>query len=61
MPFRVVSGVGRAMGMGVLDGVVIVEGMGIGQFWRWIMASHCHQWGLCCVVVRERCTFPKLL
>ena len=34
MPFRVVSGVGRAMGMGVLDGVVIVEGMGIGQFWR---------------------------
>ena len=29
MPFRVVSGVGR--GMGVLDGVEIVEGEG--QFW----------------------------
>jgi len=29
MPFKVVSGVGR--GMGVLDGVVIVEGEG--QFW----------------------------
>jgi len=24
-------------------------------------AFHCNQWGLCCLVVRERCTLPKLL
>jgi len=59
MPFWVVSGVGR--GMGVLDGVVIVEG-------EWALRGNvgcpiviCNQWGLCCVVVRERHTLPKLL
>jgi len=45
MLFGVVSGVSR--GMGVLDGVVIVERegqiLGIG-------ASQCNQWGLCRVV-----------
>ena len=44
MPFEVVSGVGQ--GMGVLDGVVIVEGEGAvleGEFG----ASHCNQWDLC--------------
>jgi len=25
---------------------------GKGQFCGWILASHCNQWGLCCVVVR---------
>jgi len=24
-------------------------------------ASHCNQWGLCCVIVRERRALPKLL
>jgi len=60
MPFGVVSGVGR--GMGVVDGVVIVEGKGIvlkgrGEF----RASHCNLWGLCCVVVRERRALPRLV
>jgi len=44
MPFEVVSGVGQ--GMGVLDGVVIVEGeepVLEGEFG----ASHCTQWDLC--------------
>jgi len=57
MPFGVVSGVDREMG--VLDGVMIIEGKG--QFWGEFGTSHCSQWGLCCVVVRERCTVPKLL
>jgi len=50
MPFGMVSRVGR--GMGVLDGVVIVEGEGTvfgGEF----RAFHCNQWGLCCVVVQK--------
>jgi len=36
---------------------------GKGQFWGDFGASHCNQspWGLCCVVVRERHTLPKLL
>jgi len=44
MPFEVVSGVGR--GMGVLDGMDIVEREGAvfeGEF----AASHCSQWDLC--------------
>jgi len=49
MPFDVVSGVGR--GMGILDGVEIVEGEG--HFRGNCGASHCNQWGLCCVVVRN--------
>jgi len=54
MPFGMVSGVGR--GIGVLDGVVIVEEEGAvlgGEF----EASQSNQWGICCVrssaVVRE--------
>jgi len=44
MLFGVVSGVSQ--GMGVLDGVVIIEGKG--QFWgSEFEASHCNQWGLC--------------
>jgi len=50
MPFGVVSGIGR--GMGVLDGVIIVEGKG--QFWGGVnlgfptvtngaFAMHCSQ------------------
>jgi len=46
MPFGVMSGVGR--GMGVLDRVVIVEGeAGRGSFRGEVEASHCNQWGLC--------------
>jgi len=40
-------------------GVVIVEGKG--QFGREFGASHYNQWGLCCIVVRERRTLLKLL
>jgi len=50
MPFGVASGVGREMG--VLDRVLIVEGKEAvlgGEYG----ASHCNQWGLCCVVVRK--------
>jgi len=50
MPFGVVSGVGR--GMGVLDGVVIVERNG--QFRGEFGASHCNQW-------EWRRALPKLL
>jgi len=57
MPFRVVSGVGREMG--VLDGEAIVEGEGAvfgGEFG----ASHCSQRGLRCIVVREsNALFPN--
>jgi len=49
MPFGIVSGVG--LGMGVLDfGGDRQRGRGTleaGEF----AASHCHQWGLRCVVV----------
>ena len=58
MPFRVVNEVGREMG--VLDGVVIVEGE-VAVLGIKCGASHCNQSGLCCVVVRERRTLPKLL
>ena len=58
MPFGVVSGVGR--GMGVLD-----EGgdrrRGKGSFGGEFGASHCNQWVLCCIDVRERRAIPKLL
>ena len=40
MPFGIMSGVSRMMG--VLDGVVIVEGKG--QLWGEFGASHCNQW-----------------
>jgi len=58
MPFGVVSGVSR--GMGVLDGVVVVE-WGRGSFGGKCGASHCNLWGFCCVVVPERRAVPKLL
>jgi len=40
-------------------GMVIVEGRG--QFGGEFGASHCNQWGLCSIIVRERCILPKLL
>jgi len=43
MPFGVVNGVGR--GMGVLDGSGYRRGEG--QFWGEFGASHRNQWGLC--------------
>jgi len=46
MLFGMVSWVGR--GMGFLDGVVIVEGKWAFSGVHW--ASHCNQWGLCCIV-----------
>jgi len=58
MPFGVVSGVDR--GMGVLDGggdrrrEEVVFGSEFGE-------SHCKQLGLCCVVVCQRRALPKLL
>jgi len=53
VPFGMVNGLGRVMG--VLDGVVIVEGKGSfgGEFGHPIV--------LCCVVVREQCALPKFL
>jgi len=48
----VVSGVVRVMG--VLYGVVIVEGEGgRGSIWGELGACHCNQWGLCCTVERK--------
>ena len=48
VPFGVVSGVGQ--GMGVLDGGNYRQRKG--QFFRdEVVASHCNQWGLCCIVV----------
>jgi len=50
MPFGMVSGVGR--GMGVLDGVVVIKGEAAffgGEF----EASHCNQCSVCCLVVRK--------
>jgi len=49
MPFGLVSGVGP--GMGVLDRVETAQGKG--QFGGKCRASHCNQWGLCGVVVRN--------
>jgi len=43
--------------MGVLDGVVIVEGKGL--FWDEFGASDCNKWVLCCIVVQERRALPK--
>jgi len=50
MPFGVVSGVGR--GMGVLDGGDDSR-RNRGNFGGEFGASHCNQLGLCCVVVRK--------
>jgi len=48
MPFGMVNGVDR--GMGVLDGVEIIEGKGA------VLGVYCNQWGLCGIVIlcRER-------
>ena len=50
--------VGRRMG--VLDGGGDRR-RGKSSFGGEFGASHCNQWGLCCIVVRERRTLPKLL
>jgi len=48
MPFCVVSGVG--LGLGVLD-FGGDRRRRRGSFGGEFMASHCNQWGICCVVV----------
>jgi len=58
MPFGVVSGVGRVMG--ALDEFGDRRRRR-GSFENNCGASHCNQWGLCCVVVGERRALPKLL
>ena len=58
MPFRLVSGVGRRMG--VLDGVVIAEGEGA-LLWVNLGRPVATNGYFCCVEVRERRTVPKLL
>jgi len=58
MLFGVVSAVGR--GMGVLDRVGYLP-RELGSFGGKCGAFHCKQWRLCCVVVQERRTLPKLL
>jgi len=47
MPFEMMSRVGR--GMGVLEGGDCRRGRG--SFGSEFVASHCNQWGLCCIVV----------
>ena len=53
-----VSGV--CWGMGVLDGGGDRR-RGMGSFGGEFVASHCNQWGLYCIVVREWRSLPKLL
>jgi len=48
MPFGMVSGVG--LGMGVLN-FGGDHRRGRGSFGGEFGASHCYQWGLCCVIV----------
>jgi len=58
MSFVMVSGVGQ--GIGGLDG----DGgcrRERGSFGGEFRASHCNQWELCCIVVRELCAHPKWL
>jgi len=52
-------GVGR--GICPLDVVVVVEGEGTVSGLNVGRPLHCNQWGLCCVVVRERRTLSMLL
>jgi len=59
LPDAVWDGEWVGRGMGVLDGGSNRRrgrGSFVGEFW----ASHCNQWGLCCIVVRERRALPKL-
>jgi len=57
MPFGVVSGVDRDMG--VLDGNGDRR-RGRSSFGGYCGASHSNQWELCCVIVREGHALPKL-
>ena len=59
MPFGMVTGGGVSRGMIVLHGVVWWWSKGKGSFGDEFGASHCNQWGLCCVVVWKRCTVPN--
>jgi len=54
MPFGMVSGVGKGMGVDGRDDRRRERGSFGGEFG----ASHCNQRGLCCVVVRKRRLFP---
>jgi len=58
MLFGMVSGVDRAIG--VLDGGDDHR-RGRSCFVGEFRVSHCNQWGLCCVVVQERCALRKWL
>ena len=58
VPFGVLSTVGR--GIDVLDGGGYRQ-RGRGSFGGEFWVSRCNQWGLCCIVVRQRRTLPKLL
>jgi len=58
MPFGMVSEASRRMG--VLDGGSDRRRRR-GSFGGEFGVSHCNQWGLCCIVVRERCALLKLL
>jgi len=53
MPFGMVSGV--VLGMRLLE-FGGDRRRGRGSFGREFGASHCNQWGLCCVVVRTACS-----
>ena len=56
MPFGMVSGVDR--GMGVLDGNVD-RWRGRGSFGAEFGVSHWNQWGLCCIVVWKCMNWPR--
>jgi len=58
MPFGVMSGVAQEMGVLDGDGYRRRERDSFGVEFG---ASHCNQWGLCRVIVRERRTLQKLL
>jgi len=58
MPFEVVSGVGR--GMGVLDGGGHRR-RERAVLWGECVTFHCNQRGFCCIFVQERRALPKLL
>ena len=51
MTFGMVSLVGQ--GMGVLDGDGDRQREGYHSFGSEFRASHCNQWGICCIVVQK--------